>query len=320
MKRIAWILLFALLLTGCGRAAAEAVAAVPAGTAVTTQATAGDATPAPVETEAPAATAEAPETEAPAATPRGPFLTYRPEEQPDPDQGLHFSCDLDQDGREEEVYFTLRPDDAWATAVSWGDSTVILDIGDELISASVLDLDPASPWCNLLVEVDTGSDSYVTAEVHPENGQLVRGRTLEGSCAWKDGALWAEERCDLLGTMYGTRAYRGDELLPDSDWFTVSGIPTAQELETEWDYLTGMGILCHLVKAVPCTMDGQAAELPADSYIYPVRFHEGRMLMEVSTLEGQLATLTFADEVGNWPFITEGEGVEDYFDNLAWFD
>ena len=159
MKRIALLLLSLLLLVGCVGAGAQAAGLSPL--------------------QAPS--------DPPASTPEpqhdGPFLSYHFYEQPNWESitsGTLFSCDLDQDGQEEPVTFQLRPNDEWATAITWNGKPTIIDGGDELISAEVLDLDPVSPWYNLLVTVDYGSDSYVTVELHPEDGQLILGKTIDG--------------------------------------------------------------------------------------------------------------------------------------------
>ena len=166
MKRIALLLLSLLLLVGCVGAGAQAAGLSPL--------------------QAPS--------DPPASTPEpqhdGPFLSYHFYEQPNWESitsGTLFSCDLDQDGQEEPVTFQLRPNDEWATAITWNGKTTVIDVGDELISAEVLDLDPVSPWYNLLVTVDYGSDSYVTVELHPEDGQLILGKTKDISATFNVG-------------------------------------------------------------------------------------------------------------------------------------
>ena len=108
--------------------------------------------------------------------------TYSFYDQPDWEHltsAVMFWADLDQNGVEEPVSFTLDRDE-WTTAITWGESTVVLEEGDDLVAAAALDLDAESPFYNLLVTMDYGSDSYVTVELHPENGQLVKGSIVEG--------------------------------------------------------------------------------------------------------------------------------------------
>ena len=303
MKRIALLLLSLLLLVGCVGAGAQAAGLSPL--------------------QAPS--------DPPASTPEpqhdGPFLSYHFYEQPNWESitsGTLFSCDLDQDGQEEPVTFQLRPNDEWATAITWNGKTTIIDGGDELVSAEVLDLDPVSPWYNLLVTVDYGSDSYVTVELHPEDGQLVLGKTIDGDYAWREGALWFSERSDLLGTNFGERSYHGDDLVPDSEWLTMSYIPTQEELETEQEELIDVGSLIHCACDVPCYIDGKLATLPQDTLLYCVRFMDPNvdLIMEVCTLDGTIAQLRFYDDEdepheADRIFTME---IESYFDNLLFAD
>ena len=128
MKRIILFLLVLLLTAGC-RSAAPVADAGPT------------ATDAPACSPMPAAPADGPQV-------TGPFLSYRFFEQEgweNRTSGVMFEADLDQDGVAEPVSFALRPDDDWATAITWGKSTVVLE-SDEFVEAAVLDLDPASPF------------------------------------------------------------------------------------------------------------------------------------------------------------------------------
>ena len=135
MKRIVPLLLILLLTAGCMSAAAPASAAAAAATEVPAAVT--------IDAPAPAATAE-PEPEA--APEELPSLLFYRFEDGWPEGSVLFRFDLDQDGMEEEFSLALRPDDEWATAVSMGDSRVILAVGDEPVWAEVVDLDPTSPF------------------------------------------------------------------------------------------------------------------------------------------------------------------------------
>lgn len=305
MRRIVSLLLALLLLTGCA-------AAAPAAPTLTVS-------------EATAAATAAPEPEAsPGAT--GPFLQYRFYDQPNWEKltsAVMFQADLDQDGAEEPVSFVLDPE-AWTTAITWGESTIVLEEGSDFIEAAVLDLDAGSPFYNLLVTLDYGSDSYVTVELHPENGQLVKGPVLDGSWGWSDGALHVEERTDFLGTAFGTRTYTGDALVPDGEWLTMSDIPTEQEIREEWEYLVDMGILLHTVLPVSCTVNGQPYTIPEDSYLYRLRVLDSGDMAEVSLLDGTVAMIYYdvsePYENGGWDYLIDGRVPEEYFDNLFFAD
>ena len=238
------------------------------------------------------------------------------------EEGVMFSFDLDQDGTEEEISFRLRPDDEWATAITWGNSTAVLHIGDEFIKAEVADLDPASPYYNLLVVTDYGSGSYVTVELHPENGQLKEGTMIYGSYAWKEGSLVFYEDTHLLGYGTGMRTYHGDELIPDSEWLTMTTIPTEEGLEKERDYFISMGILLHAIRPVPCLIGGQQAEIPADTYIYRLRFTETEDvgIVEVKGLDGTVAEIHVAFDEVILPYQIDSLDYDSYFDNIDYSD
>ena len=92
----------------------------------------------------------------PAPQTQGLLQTYSFYDQPDWEHltsAVMFWADLDQNGVEEPVSFTLDRDE-WTTAITWGESTVVLEEGDDLVAAAALDLDAESPFYNLLVTMD----------------------------------------------------------------------------------------------------------------------------------------------------------------------
>ena len=291
MKRILSLLLSLLLLAGCAGLPSAAHAEEPSPT--------------------------------PSPAPQGPFLRYSIYDQPGWEtltSGVMFEADLDQNGTAEPVSFLRRPDNRYATAITWGESTVVLKEGDEFKEAAVLDLDPESPFYNLLVVVDCGSDSYATVELHPENGQLTRGRTVYGSWEWADGALWFYEMTDFLGTAFGKRTYSGDDLHPDSQWLTMTNIPTAEELTTEREDLIEFGVLLHTIRPVPCTIAAQPGLIPADTYIYRLRFMGNDALAEVCLADGTVAQIACTVGEDGWPYLIDGVDQIDCFDNLFFAD
>ena len=253
-----------------------------------------------------------------------PFLRYSFYDQTgweDLTEAVMFEADLDQDGRAESVSF-LRDEEENTTAITWGRSTVVLDEGDEFVEAAVLDLDGSSPFYNLLVIIDYGSDSYVTVELHPENGQLVKGKRIDGSWEWADDALWFYERTDFLGTAEGKRTYSGDALTPDSEWLTMSYVPTAEELadEDERSFMIDGGVLIHTILPVPCTVDGDSSVIPADTYVYRLRFRADDDLTEVALPDGKAARIACTVGEHGWPYLIDGRDMLDYFDNLFFAD
>lgn len=301
MKRMVLFLLALLLAAGCRSAAPL-----------------GNAGPAATDAPAPAATDAPQPEEAPPALRS--LLRY---EFGDLAEGPMFTFDLDQDGVAETFSYALRPDDDWATAILMDDDRIVLADGDEPVWAEVVDLDPESPYYNLLMVLDYGSDSYGTVELHPENGQLVRGKSIFGDYRITDDGLRFSERTDLLGTDFGYRTYRGDQLVPDSVWLDMKP-PTEAELQGDLPDLIEFGTVIHCAKAVPCVIDGQAATLPAGTCLYGLRFMDPEvdLVMEVRTLEGVVARLLFyddEDEPHDPDRIYTGEQ-DEYFDNLFWAD
>ena len=306
MKRIVPLLLTLLLTAGCISAATPTAAA----------------TTAAIDSPAPAmAAATGPQPEA--APEELPSLLFYRFEDGWPEGSVLFRFDLDQDGAEEEFSLALRPDDEWATAVSMGDSRVILAMGDEPIWAEVVDLDSASPFYNLLMVFDYGSDSYVTVELHPENGELVQGLTVYGGYRRVAGGLRFEERSDLLGTNFGHRTYRGDDLIPDSVWLDMN-VPTEEELKRDLEGLIDVGTVIHCISPVPCVIDGKKTTLPAETYLYCQRFMDPDLdlVMEVCTLDGTVAQLFFYDDEDepHEPDRIFTLDMEEYFDNLFYGD
>ena len=307
MKRIVLFLLALLLMTGC-----HSVAAAPAAPNTSSLSNESPAPVVPATTDAPSAEEAAPALQS--------LLLYR---FTDLSAGPMFSFDLDQDGVEESFSFALRPDDEWATAISMDDDTIILEDGDEPVWAEIVDLDPESPFYNLLIVLDYGSDSYGTVELHPENGQLVRGRSIFGDYRIVDDGLRFCERTDLLGTNFGYRTYHGDQLLSDSIWFDMKP-PTEEELNGDLAELLDFSTVIHCAMPVPCIIDGQETALPEDTCFYCLRFMDPEvdLVMEICTLEGIVAQLFFYDDEDepHDPYRIYDSQQDEYFDNLLWAD
>ena len=262
--------------------------------------------------------------EAPFSYVPAPLMQYLFFDQPDWEDltsAVMFSFDLDKDGEEEDISFALDRDN-WNTAITWGDSTAILDESDELVSVSVLDLDPDSPFYNLLVTLDYGSDSYVTVELHPTDGALIKGAAIQGYWDWEEGALWFYERTDFLGTDEGKRTFHGDDLTPDSPWLTMCYIPTEEELadEEERELLIDGGILLHTILPVPCTIEGKPGLIPEDTYVYRTRFRADNEVTEVCLPNGTLAQIACTIGEHGWPYLIDGRDMVDCFDNLFFAD
>lgn len=305
MKRIGIVILAALLLVGCTGAVGQSDSATEAMASVSS--------------------AEEADTSQTTAVPcsSGPFLSYSFYEQPqwrELTSDTLFDADLDHNGVAEPISFSLRPDNKRGIAITWGESTVILNESSEFVRADVLDLNTESPFYNLLVVLDYGSDSYVTIELHPENGQLVKGNSIDGSWKWDEDTFWAYELTDFLGTAFGKRAYIGDGLTPNSEWLDMCYIPTEDELETEWEHLVEDGILLHTTEPVPCTIEGKPGFIPAGVYVYRTRIQAGEELEEVCLPDGTLAQIACTVGADGWPYLIDGRDQQSYFDNLFFAD
>ena len=98
-------------------------------------------------------------------------------------------------------------------------------------------------------------------------------------------------------------------------------IPTARDRES----LIENGKLLHLVRDLPCTIDGEAAVIPAGSYIYMTRWHESWTLAEIRTEDGTLTALVTVERADpNDPelygYLIDGETQDTYFDNIFYAD
>ena len=82
------------------------------------------------------------------------------------------------------------------------------------------------------------------------------------------------------------------------------------------DALIKASILIHVMRPVPCTIDGESAVLPMDTYVYRTRYLASRDLMEVVTLDGTVALIAFTLE--GETYLIDGVPQTEYFDNLGW--
>ena len=149
------------------------------------------------------------------------------------------------------------------------------------------DLDPASSYRNLIVVADEASDDYVATVLHPEGDALVIDRQIYGLVDWdaEADAFISYENTGLFGSNSGTRHYYGDAFEPDTEWLTC-WMPSEEYLKEYRQNLFEGGYLLHLVRDLPCTVDGQPAILTAGNCILLVRYHESLTQAEVRTEDG----------------------------------
>ena len=281
-----------------------------------------DPTAAPV-TDVPTAEpiVDIPVTDAP-GTPDDPalpliFHAYESME-PDATTAEMFTCDLDGDGAPEPIRVALDWE-ADTTTIIDGERSVTLDISAMLSHVILIDLDPATPYLDLIVCIDEASDDYVTVVLHPEGDKLLAGEEHYMYCAYDadEHEVVGWERTDLLGTGEGYRYYYGEELVPATDWL-VCDAPTDEEIRTNREELIEDGVLLHTVRSVPCVIDGDPAEIPADSYVVQTCFCDEQDSTQVRLEDGRIAEIVFDEP--EWPHSIDGLPQTDYFDNLFFAD
>ncbi len=239
-----------------------------------------------------------------------------------PAEGVLFVCDFDGDGTEDEIRYEIH-----GSSVTFfvGRASIDVAFGAGLEQAILLDLDPDSARLNLLVVYNTGSEDYETAELHMENGRFVRGPVIYAYCNFDDGTLYGSAtQTDILGTKVGGRTYHGEDLTPDSEWFDCDVIPDGIQTASDRARLIEWGKLLHIIRDLPCTIDGADAVIPAGSYIYMTRWHESGTLAEIRTEDGTTALVTVERADPNDPelygYLIDGVMQYEYFDNIFFAD
>ncbi len=224
-----------------------------------------------------------------------------------------FTFDLNGDGKTEKISFKLDHKKN-RTTITAGKIKITLKDGAEMVSAMLIDLDPTTPYTDLVVTIDAGSDDYIVIPLHIEGGKFVRGEALEGVSihVGSDGVLYRSEGTDLLGTQTGSRSCHGESFTPDDVWLDVS-LPTDEDLKNYQEHLGDFGWFLQLKRELPCTIDGEPSVLPVGTILYMTRFHESRTIAEVRTLDGVTAMITFTMDEDDWPYRIDGISQDDYF-------
>ncbi len=234
-------------------------------------------------------------------------------------QATMFYYDLDGDGAEEEIRASIDWENDTLT-VTDGSRSIVIENGAMLDHVFLCDLDPASPWRNLIVCTDWASDDYVTTVLHPEGNALVADKTVEGWVSWDDAAFCVEERTGLFGTNFGNRAYYGDAFETDSEWLDCY-VPTADYIRENRQGLFENGVLLHLVRDLPCTVDGQPAVITKGNCILLVRFHESFTQAEICTEDGGVHAMIDIDfNYDEWSYSINGLEQDEYIDNIMYAD
>ncbi len=224
-----------------------------------------------------------------------------------------FTFDLNGDGKAEKISFKLDYKKN-RTTITAGKIKITLKDGAEMTKAILIDLDPTTPYTDLLIEIDEGSDDYITIPLHIEKGKFVRGEAFGYTIGvGSDGVLYRSEGTDLLGTQSGRRSCHGEQFTPDGEWLDVS-LPTEEDLKNYQEHLGDYGWFLQLKRELPCTIDGEPATLPAGTILYMTRFHESRLLAEIRTLDGVTAMIEFTMDEDSWPYQIGGISQDEYFE------
>lgn len=237
-----------------------------------------------------------------------------------------FVFDWDFDGEEETIRVALNWEEG-TTTIADGKRSITLDNGAALSNVILIDLDPSTPYVNLVLSIDEASDDYITFALHPEGDAIAanEGKYIACSLNAETYEIVGYENCDLLGTDSGERVYAGENLTPVTEWLEC-WTPDAEELQNNRENLIEGGVLVHAVRDVPCVIDGDPDMIPAGSYVFRVRFHEDRDSIMVCLEDGRIAEIVFdgtESEDGEglcWPYLIDGVDQEQYFDNLFYAD
>lgn len=174
--------------------------------------------------------------------------------------------------------------------------------------AILLDLDPDTPYRDLVLVILGEEDTYFTIVMHPDGDRIAVTKRLIGECIWDGTSLIMNEWTALLGDGSGWRRYSGEELTPESDWLVCESPNSIALDHVAW---------LKTVRDLPCAIDGKPAVIEGGTLLYRTRFNNDAGLVEVCTEDGTIAQITFDD-----PDLCTIDGVyqEEYFEYLPLSD
>lgn len=189
-------------------------------------------------------------------------------------------------------------------------------INEKLVmdSGIYIDLDPNDGHGNLLLSTTRADGTERTYELHVENGELVCGHTVEGYCFLNDSEqqeLMLGTPTDLLGAKYGYREVKGEALEPADEWLQASALIERVMFGKREDNIKD-GMLLHLVRALPCEIDGKPATLEPGVYMHLREWNEAMTEIVFLTEDDRWITV-YLD--GTAPYTVGGVPLADYFDN-----
>ena len=190
-------------------------------------------------------------------------------------------------------------------------------INEKLVmdSGIYIDLDPNDGHGNLLLSTTRADRTERTYELHVEGDAIVCGHTVEGYCFLNDSEqqeLMLGTPTDLLGAKYGYREVKGEALEPADDRLYATGIIDTITFGPGREKNIEDGTLLHLVRALPCEIDGVLGTLEPDVYIYLRQWNDAMTEIVFMTEDGRWITV-YLD--GTAPYTVGGVPLADYFDN-----
>ena len=229
------------------------------------------------------------------------------------------SHDLDGDGTEEEIGVEIDMEEDTLTVID-GERSITLESSSMVYYIYLCDLDANSPYHNLIVCADWGSDSFITTALHPEGDRLIIDRQVDGYVSWDDEAFWVDELTGIFGTNSGVRPYSGDAFEPESEWL-VCAVPSAEYVAENRQNLYEGGVLLHLVRDLPCTVDGQPAVITKGNCLLLLRFNDSHTQAMVCTEDRSVQAIVDIDfNEEEWLYLIDGVEQDEYFDNLFYAD
>lgn len=223
-----------------------------------------------------------------------------------------FYADWDEDGVYEYLTYLKLPETG-TCLISDGERTLVLS---DCVSVRGFysDLDSKSPYGNLILSTEAADGSERVYELHPEGDAIVIGAVLNGYCFSAD----TEERelmlgtpTDLLGAKYGCREVKGEALEPADEWLQASGVIERIMFGKREDNIKD-GTLLHLVRALPCEIDGKPATLEPGVYMHLREWNEAMTEIVFLTEDERWITVHLD---GTKPYAVGGIPLTDYFDN-----